>query len=474
MPKSSLRVCLISIALLIPCFWQSRIQAGDLSSHLYNAWLGVEIQAGRAPGLELTTPATNVLFDRILLWLTAAGGSSFAEHVAVPAAVLVLFWGGVVWIRVATGAVPWFLMPCLAMLAYGWTFHNGFFNFYLGTGLTFWALALGWKPGRMRLAGAGALLALAYSAQAIGPLWGAGVLVYVYAARWVSEERRVWLMAGAIVMTGVLRIVLDWRYETLSTSHQVLEMVGIDQVWVFGPKYIAVSLALGLVWGFLLLRLENVAGWKALLASIPFQLCAVMSLAILILPTRVELPAYKAALAFITERVTLPFGFLICLLLSTARPPAWQKWGMASVAVVFFSFLAVDTRALNQWEDEAGRAIAELPRGARVVSSFRDWGSRVILGYFPAERACIGQCYSYQNYEPSSRAFQVVARGPNSFVMDAPVDIAAVGTGTYVVRERDLPLFQIAECGAGRLCVKQLAAGDKVEAKELNLLPLLW
>lgn len=474
MPKSSLRVCIISIALLIPCFWQSRIQAGDLSSHLYNAWLGAEIQAGRAPGLELTTPSTNVLFDRVLLRLTAAGGASFAEHAAVPLAVLVLFWGGVVWIRVATGAVPWFLMPCLAMLAYGWTFHNGFFNFYLGTGLTFWALALAWRPAPWRLAGAVALLALGYWSHAIGPLWGVGILLYVYTARWVRESRRVWLMAGAIALAGALRIFLDWRYETLSTSHQVLEMAGIDQVWVFGPKYIAVSLALGLMWGFLFLRLENLDGWKALLISIPFQLCVVMSLAILILPTRVELPAYKSALAFITERITLPFGFLICLLLSTARPPAWQRWGIAGVAAVFFSFLATDTRALNRWEDEAGRAIAELPRGARVVSSFRDWGSRVILGYFPAERACIGRCYSYQNYEAGSRQFQVVSKGPNAFVLDAPSDIAAIGAGQYAVRERDLPLFQIAECGAGRLCVKPLKVGDRIEAKELNLLPLLW
>lgn len=460
--------------MLIPCFWHSRIQAGDLSSHLYNAWLGTEIQAGRAPGLELVTPATNVLFDRGLLWLTSVGGPALAEHVAVPVAVLVLFWGGVVWIRVATGATPWFLMPCLAMLAYGWTFHNGFFNFYLGTGLTFWALALGWKPGFGRLAGAGALLALGCSAHVIGPLWGAGVLAYVYVARWLSDERRVWLMAIAVAGVGALRLYLDWRYATLWIPHQVLEMVGIDQVWVFGVKYTAVSVALALFWGFLLLRLEMVEGWKALLRSVPFQLCAVMSLAILILPTRVELPAYRMALAFVTERMTLPFGFLICLLLSMARPPAWQKWGVASVAVLYFSFLLVDTGALNRWEDTAARAVEELPRGARVVTSFRDWSGRTILGYFPVERACIGRCYSYQNYEAGSHAFQVVARGPNAFVMDDPVAVAAVGAGTYVVQERDAPLYQLAECGVGRLCVQPLKAGQTVEARELSLLPAVW
>jgi len=32
-------VSLVSAAILIPCFWQRHIQAGDLASHVYNAWL---------------------------------------------------------------------------------------------------------------------------------------------------------------------------------------------------------------------------------------------------------------------------------------------------------------------------------------------------------------------------------------------------------------------------------------------------
>jgi hypothetical protein len=31
---------------------------------------------------------------------------------------------------------PWFLVPCLAMLTYGWVFYMGFFNFYLAAGLS--------------------------------------------------------------------------------------------------------------------------------------------------------------------------------------------------------------------------------------------------------------------------------------------------------------------------------------------------
>ena len=33
--------------LLIPCFWQSRLQMSDLESHIYNAWLAELIENGR-------------------------------------------------------------------------------------------------------------------------------------------------------------------------------------------------------------------------------------------------------------------------------------------------------------------------------------------------------------------------------------------------------------------------------------------
>ena len=40
-----------SLLLLLPCYWQPRLQAGDLSSHIYNAWLVRLIEQGRTQGL---------------------------------------------------------------------------------------------------------------------------------------------------------------------------------------------------------------------------------------------------------------------------------------------------------------------------------------------------------------------------------------------------------------------------------------
>ena len=46
----------VSGFLLVPCFWQRRIQAGDLASHVYNAWLAQLIERGQAPGLWIAPP----------------------------------------------------------------------------------------------------------------------------------------------------------------------------------------------------------------------------------------------------------------------------------------------------------------------------------------------------------------------------------------------------------------------------------
>src|SRR5690348_9619742 len=61
-----LRFAAISITVLIPCFWHREIEADDLGSHLYNAWLVQLIHRARLPGVWLVHPWTNVLFDYML------------------------------------------------------------------------------------------------------------------------------------------------------------------------------------------------------------------------------------------------------------------------------------------------------------------------------------------------------------------------------------------------------------------------
>ena len=130
-----LQVLAISAALLVPCFWHRRIEAGDLASHVYNAWLAQLIERGQAPGLYLARQWNNVLFDFLLLKTGNLFGLPAAQKIIVSLCVLIFFWGAFALIAAVSRRPPWFLLPALAMLAYGWTFNIGFFNYYLSLGI---------------------------------------------------------------------------------------------------------------------------------------------------------------------------------------------------------------------------------------------------------------------------------------------------------------------------------------------------
>ena len=51
--RAALAYLAASVLVLIPCFWQSRLQAGDLGSHIYNAGLAQRIRQAKLPGVEL-------------------------------------------------------------------------------------------------------------------------------------------------------------------------------------------------------------------------------------------------------------------------------------------------------------------------------------------------------------------------------------------------------------------------------------
>src|ERR1700722_2394481 len=154
-----LRILLLSLVLLIPCCWQSRIQVVDLKSHIYNSWLAEQIESGKAPDLTIAPVGTNVLFDLILYQLFRTFGPEAAQRIAVSLAALIFFWGAFAMVSALSGFRPWFFVPCLLMLTYGWVFHMGFFNFYLAAGLSLWAVALSCRTGIAARIGVALLLA---------------------------------------------------------------------------------------------------------------------------------------------------------------------------------------------------------------------------------------------------------------------------------------------------------------------------
>src|ERR1700690_2226574 len=114
--RSWLLVAMVSAAVIVPCLWHRHIEAGDLGSHVYNAWLAQLIGKGQAPGLYLAHQWHNVLFDFALLGVANVAGFLAAEKIVVACAVLIFFWGVFALLAAMSGRAPWFLLPCVAML----------------------------------------------------------------------------------------------------------------------------------------------------------------------------------------------------------------------------------------------------------------------------------------------------------------------------------------------------------------------
>jgi len=463
------------LLLLVPCFWQPRIQAGDLSSHVYNAWLALLIERGQAPGLTLARQSNNVLFDLLLSGLLRAFGAAAAQRIAVSMAVLVFFWGAFAFVwsssRQQPRRAPWQLAPCLAMLAYGWVFHQGLFNFYIALGLCLGALALVRQRSRWTMAGAILLFGIAWVAHPLPVVWGAGVLVYGRVAQALAPRRRIPLMIGALAALALAGVLLGTLFPTRRNADQFVAMTGADQVWIYGRYYIGVTVAVLSVWALCFQRVLNTRGAERTALDVRFQLCALSAAAVVLLPDGVLLPGFRQGFEFIAERMSLASAVLFCGLVSSVRLPKLLVGALAAVALVFFGLSYADERALNRVETEMERAVAQLPHGQRVVSALAEPESRIQSLAHLVDRICVGRCFSYANYEPSTAQFRVRAYRENPFVVSDYSESYHLQTGGYVVKPRDLPMYSIDRCepASSRMCVTPLHAGAALHTTKLRL-----
>jgi hypothetical protein len=133
-------------------------------------------------------------------------------------------------------------------------------------------------------------------------------------------------------------------------------------------------------------------------------------------------------------------------------------------AIVFFAFLYQDTGWVNRLEANAEKLVGNLPPGTRVIATV--WpppGSRIAFVGHAVERACIGHCFSYANYEAASGEFRVRVRRGSPVVTSSMDDLEDMASGEYVVDETDLPLKQIYQCDSSdltKLCMRDLESGE--------------
>ena len=455
------RFFLFLALMLAPCFWQSRIQAGDLSSHLYNSWLALQIRSGAVHGLTIVPQWTNVAFDRLLTWLLATFGAGPAERIAVSLAVLVFAGGALAFVSAASSRRPWFLTPCIAILAYGFVFHIGFFNFYLSLGICLWFLAAFWNGATDRRVAAVPLLGLAWLAHPLPVVWAAGACAYVLMARRLTEKRQVYLLGLGIATLLAAQQFLSARYHTVWSPLQIFGVTGADQAFVYGRKYVVITMGLLLLWLMWLRRLLKESGWRGL--QIPGQLLLLTGAGVVLIPSRIDFPQYAHALVYIADRMSLISGVLLCGVLAETRVRRGEIIALAALTAVFFGFLYADGARANRQENQIQEVVEQrVPRDARVVFLSSQRNLRVDPLTHVADRVCIGRCYSYANYEPSTRQFRIRAAQNNGIVVTSYKDSYQLASGDYMVRPQDVPLYQVETCtpGAHEYCVRELRAGE--------------
>ncbi len=456
-------VLLFSAALLVPCFWQSRIQSADLSSHIYNAWLATLIRQGAAPGLRIAPQTNNVLFDLMLEWLLVRLGSSLAQRLAVSVSVLVFGWGAIRFIFRVAGRNWWFAAPCVAMLAYGFIFHMGFFNFYLSMGLSLWYLSFFWSgTWRIRVL-AVPLLLLAWMAHPFPVVWAIGIAGYIVAAGSIQPRRRILLLISGLLAILIARFILTHQYLCSWSPQQALFITGANQIVLFGAQYMLPFTCLLVVWLLLLRKLAKLQGMAHLISTVPFQLWLLSAAAVFLMPDQVMLPQFARPLGFIASRLSFGAAVMMCAVLAGGSTSRLEKIALASAAALFFALLCADDHELNQREDRLDAAVRQLPAGQRVIATLPSPSLRSLCLHHDLDRACVGQCFSYANYEAASQQFRIRAFPGNGMVLDNNANVEAAAGGTYVVQPRDLPVYLAYPCGSDfrNFCLRPLQAGER-------------
>jgi hypothetical protein len=459
----------VSILLLLPCYWHRYIQAGDLGSHVYNAWLAQLAEQGKAPGVYVVWQWKNVLFDLILFYLAKGLGLAVAEKLAVSVCVLFFFWGVFTFIAAVTGQKPWYLTPVIAMLAYGYIFHMGFMNYYLSIGLACIALALAWPLKRKGIIAAAAIAPFILLAHPLGFLWFLGAAAY--RALWVKLPGWWKLLppAAAISCLIVVHFVVlrrtDW--DTDWPDPPKIRWNGADQLFVFDDRYFYLSLVV-LAFG---VAIAIAAAWRAgrrpeywKQRSLILELYAICVIAAQLLPENLRPDPNAGWIGALVTRLTLISAIVGLAWLAWQPQKKWHLVGFAACAMVFFAFLFQDGTFLNRMEESAQQITAQLPPGTRVLATIFAPDEYRTLFLHIADRACVGRCFLYSDYEPATKQFRVRVRQGSPIVTSNVDDNGDMEAGAYEVREGDLPLKEIYQCDEDdltKLCIRDLAAGEK-------------
>ena len=461
-------IAVVTLLLLVPCFWQPHVMAGDLSSHLYNAWLAGQIEQGKLPPqLSLAHPITNILADWVSEKLLYRVGPVATERIVPAVAVEIFFWGAFCFVAAAAGEHCWMIAPSLAMIAYGLIFHIGFLNFYISTGLSLWMMALLWRPRLPWCWLAIPLAILALLAHALPLAWALASLLYAHAVRMAPKSRRVLVLLGTACLLILAQNALlarfpanTWSLVDLVSAEAVLGITGTGQYWLYGHEYVIVVSGVLVVWLVLFLqRLDR----RSILDDPVIHIWGLSILIYVLMPNIILFPQYPQPLGFMPYRISLFIAILFCAVVSRGAHGRNCTRVSGLLASVFFTLMYLDARSLNRVEADLAGMLSRLPPSSRVAVALLDSASARLNGLQHAGAiACLRRCFDYGNYEPPSAQFRVRVSGPNGVAASDLNTVSGIERGEHIVTPGEAPLYTICapKQGHARFELRKLAAGE--------------
>jgi hypothetical protein len=166
----------------------------------------------------------------------------------------------------------------------------------------------------------------------------------------------------------------------------------------------------------------------------------------------------------LVTRLTLISAIFIFCWLGTLRPRKWHFLVLVACAAAYFTFVYRDTRLANQLEENAEKITRELPPGTRVLATIFEPSDYRMVTLHVADRACVGHCFLYSNYEAATKQFRLRVKEGSPVVVASTDDSEDMQFGSYEVQDEDLPLKEIYQCDAAdwaRLCIRNLKAREK-------------
>ena len=185
-------------------------------------------------------------------------------------------------------------------------------------------------------------------------------------------------------------------------------------------------------------------------------------MALAFIPSQIQFPGYAAHFGFLPERMSLLQGVLVCALLGRVPVGLLTVLPGVLLGLFYFASLRADDAVISRFEDRVLAVTAGLNGLPRVVSGLCTPNRRLNYGFHLADRACVGRCYSYANYEPSSAQFRLRAHPGNANVVSEIHRAYGFEAGGVKVRPEELPLLRLEGSPEDEVIVRKLTEGEEL------------